>query len=76
MVKHFDRKLKTAIRFHNNPWTEALLVVLLGTAGKEDHDATTVEMVYGQSLRLPDQFFDSQFHDEQICMFNFTNELR
>lgn len=56
LVERFHRHLKAAIMCHSNEsWTEALPVVLLGirTAWKEDMAATTAEMMYGQTLRLP-----------------------
>jgi cleavage and polyadenylation specificity factor subunit 1 len=59
MVERFHRQLKAAIRCHQRRWTEALPLVLLGirSAWKEDLSATAAEMVYGQSLRLPGEFF-------------------
>ena len=58
MAERLHRHLKAAIRSHRQRWTEILPLVLLGirSAWKEDLNATTAEMVYGQPLRLPDQF--------------------
>jgi transposase InsO family protein len=59
MVERFHRHLKEAICCHQRRWTEALPLVLMGirSSSKEDLGATTAEMVYGQPLRLPGQFF-------------------
>ncbi|CAK1589812.1 unnamed protein product [Parnassius mnemosyne] len=60
MVERLHRQIKTAIRCHNNPqWTEILPLVLLGirSAWKEDLKTSTAELVYGEPLRLPGEFF-------------------
>ncbi|XP_068627034.1 uncharacterized protein [Battus philenor] len=43
----------------NTGWSEALPLVLLGirTAWKEDIKASAAELVYGETLRLPGEFF-------------------
>ena len=70
MVERFHRQLKTALKAQPNPaaWIDALPLVLLGirTALKEDLSATAAEMVYGTTLRLPGEFFQSS--DEQPVM--------
>ena len=42
-------------------WSENIPVVLLGirTVPKEDLHCTAAELVYGTTLRLPGEFFDS-----------------
>ncbi|XP_068627447.1 uncharacterized protein [Battus philenor] len=60
MVERLHRQLKAAIMCHQNTgWTEALPLVLLGirTAWKEDIKASAAELVYGETLRLPGEFF-------------------
>lgn len=60
MVERFHRQLKAAIRSHENEsWTESLPIVLLGirSSFKEDLKATAAEMVYGEGIRLPGEFF-------------------
>ena len=61
MVERFHRQLKAALKAQHNPasWVDALPLVLLGirTALKEDLSATTAEMVYGTTLRLPGELF-------------------
>lgn len=61
MVKQLHRHLQTAIKCHGKIyWTEVLPAALLGirAAWKEDMQATTVEVVYGQTLRLPGQLLE------------------
>ncbi|XP_011700955.1 PREDICTED: uncharacterized protein LOC105457789 [Wasmannia auropunctata] len=63
LVERFHRQLKAAIRCHaNDRWTEALPTILLGirAAWREDLDATTAELVYGETLRLPGQFLSQE----------------
>jgi cleavage and polyadenylation specificity factor subunit 1 len=60
MVECLHRQLKAAIRCHGgNQWTDVLPVVLMGLRStfKEDIQATPAEVIYGQTLRLPGEFF-------------------
>lgn len=60
MIERFHRQLKSAIVCHaNEHWTESLPFVLLGirSAFKDDLKASSAELVYGESLRLPGDFF-------------------
>ncbi|XP_045449673.1 uncharacterized protein LOC123658281 [Melitaea cinxia] len=60
MVERFHRQLKAAIVCHaNDRWTESLPWVLLGirSAFKEDLQFLSAELVYGEPLRLPGEFF-------------------
>ncbi|XP_045448264.1 uncharacterized protein K02A2.6-like [Melitaea cinxia] len=60
MVERFHRQLKAAIVCHaNDRWTESLPWVLLGirSAFKEDLQCSSAELVYGEPLRLPGEFF-------------------
>ncbi|XP_050359949.1 uncharacterized protein LOC126779872 [Nymphalis io] len=62
MVERLHRQLKAAIACHSTPnWVEVLPWVLLGirSAFKDDIKASTAELVYGEPLRLPGQFFSS-----------------
>jgi transposase InsO family protein len=62
LVERFHRQLKAAIVCHaDDRWTESLPWVLLGvrTAFKEDLQSSSAELVYGEPLRLPGEFFDS-----------------
>lgn len=68
MVERFHRQLKTAIICHSNAsWTESLPLVLLGirSALKEDIGASSAELLYGESLRLPGELFQSSTNNTQ-----------
>lgn len=59
-IERWHRSLKYAIKCHQNEkWVDILPFVLLGlrSSYKEDLKATTAEMVYGTSLRLPNEYF-------------------
>lgn len=60
LVERLHRQLKAAIACHaTDRWTEVLPLVLLGirSAWKEDIQSSAAELVYGEPLRLPGQFF-------------------
>lgn len=62
LIERFHRQLKAAIMCHaNSNWTESLPLVLLGIRStfKEDLQSSSAEIVYGEPLRLPGEFFDS-----------------
>ena len=63
LVECFHHQLKAALRAQPNVtnWADHLPMVLLGnrTALKEDHHCTAAELVYGITLCLPAEFFDS-----------------
>lgn len=78
MVERLHRQLKAAIRCHqDNQWTKVLPTVLLGirAAWRDDLQATSAELVYGESLRLPGEFLrpSSQQKGDQAA---FITELR
>jgi transposase InsO family protein len=57
-IERLHRKLKAAIICHaDSQWTEALPLVLLSIwiAYKEDPKSSVNELVYGESLRIPDE---------------------
>jgi transposase InsO family protein len=61
LVERFHRQLKAAIVCHaDSRWTESLPWVLLGvrTAFKDDLQSSSAELVYGEPLRLPGEFFE------------------
>ncbi|KAG8198220.1 hypothetical protein JTE90_015316 [Oedothorax gibbosus] len=61
-VERFHRQLKQAIRCQaTERWVEVLPSVLLGIRScfKEDLGASSAELVYGTTLRLPGEFFRS-----------------
>lgn len=60
IIERFHRQLKAALMCHTDEkWCDALPLVLLGirNAWKEDIQASPAELVYGEPLRLPGQFF-------------------
>ena len=60
LVERFHRQLKAAIKCHGDErWSDALPVVLLGirAAYRLDLEASAAELVYGENLRLPTEFF-------------------
>ena len=62
LVERFHCQLKASLMsVTNSTWWIALPIVLLGicTCVKEDLGCFTAELVYGTTLRIPGQFFDS-----------------
>jgi len=61
LVERFHCQLKGALKCMSDPthWTKALPLILLGirTTIKQDLKCTSVELVYGTTLRLPGEFF-------------------
>lgn len=78
MVERLHRQMKAAIMCHqNSSWTDILPLVLLGirSAWKDDIKASAAELVFGEPLRLPGEFFAPSTgtnHD----VTNFTSRLR
>lgn len=62
LIERQHRTLKAAIKCHSDEsWLEALPAVLLGmrSSFKEGVQATSAELVYGTTLRLPGEFIES-----------------
>lgn len=85
LVERFHRQLKAAIVCHaNDRWTETLPWVLLGvrSAFKEDLQASSAELVYGEPLRLPGEFFEptvsgtTDISDFSARLRSFAEKLR
>lgn len=80
MVERLHRQLKAAIMAHSETdWFYALPLVLLGirSAFKEDIKATTAELVYGETLRLPGELFASDLSNQNLEDSNsFLSRLR
>lgn len=60
LVERWHRSLKAAIMCHeDSSWSYALPLVLLGlrTAWKADLKSSVAELVYGETLRVPGEFF-------------------
>lgn len=78
MVERFHRQLKGAIKCHQtHAWTEVLPVVLMGirAAWKEDINATSADMVYGEPIRLPGQFLHQQPNEKNEDKHDFISRL-
>jgi len=63
IVERWHRSLKAAIMCQANAeWVDALPIVLIGfrTCYKEDIRASTAELLYGKTLRIPGEFFDHE----------------
>ncbi|XP_050665912.1 uncharacterized protein LOC126966079 [Leptidea sinapis] len=78
LVERLHRQLKAAITCHTSAqWTEALPLVLLGirSACKDDLQASTAELVYGEPLRLPGQFLQP-IRDDHIDVTDFASRLK
>lgn len=78
LVERFHRQLKAAITCHGNEnWTETLPLVLLGIrcAYKEELQASSAELVYGETLRLPGEIFDPNTNTT-TDVTDFTARLR
>lgn len=60
MIERWHRSLKAALMCHDESWTTALPMVLLGLRNtyKPDLDTSAAELVYGETLRLPGEFVD------------------
>lgn len=85
LVERFHRQLKAAIVCHaNDRWTESLPWVLLGvrSAFKEDLQASSAELVYGEPLRLPGEFLEptvsgtTDMSEFSARLRNFAEKLR
>lgn len=77
LVERFHRTLKAAIMCVDSAhWSEKLPLILLGlrTSIREDSNCSVAEMVYGQPLRIPGEFFDH--HTEQANRSDFVQSLR
>jgi cleavage and polyadenylation specificity factor subunit 1 len=64
-VERLHRSIKSALKAHNNiSWSDTLPTVLLGlrTAIRDDTNYTIAEMVYGENIKLPGEFFESKIN--------------
>ena len=79
LVERFHRQLKAALKAQPNAdnWVDHLPMVLLGirTALKEDLHCSAAELVYGTTLRLPAEFFDSN-SSKDLDPVNYVAKLR
>lgn len=78
MVERFHRTLKAALMTHGDMrWTDALPTVLLGirTSWKEDLQTSSAELVYGEPLRVPGEYFHT-VQSSKIDPPSFVTQLR
>ncbi len=76
LIERFHRQLKAALKCQQTP-TNWVTLILLGirTALKEDLKCSVAELVYGTTLRLPGEFFDSP-HNTTTDPAGYVNKLR
>lgn len=79
LVERFHRQLKTAITCHANAnWVESLPLVLLGirSAFKEDLQSSSAELVFGEPLRLPGEFFSHETTGYTTDITDFSARMK
>ncbi|GFU89313.1 integrase catalytic domain-containing protein [Trichonephila clavipes] len=77
MIEELHCPLKSAIKCHaTERWTEILPIILLGLRAslKEDILCTPAELVFGTTIRLPGEMFDSSKPDDDVV--NFVSKLK
>ncbi|GFV68379.1 transposon Tf2-6 polyprotein [Trichonephila clavipes] len=77
MIEELHRPLKSAIKCHaTERWTEVLPIILLGLRAslKEGILCTPAELVFGTTIRLPGEMFDSSKPDDDVV--NFVSKLK
>lgn len=78
LVERFHRQLKSAIMCHADcNWVDKLPFILLGirSSFKPDLQSSSAELVYGEPLRLPGEFFNASSLDS-IDISDFVGRLR
>lgn len=79
LVERFHRQLKTAITCHADAnWVESLPLVLLGirSAFKEDLQSSAAELMFGEPLRLPGEFFGHDITGYTTDITDFSARMR
>lgn len=79
LVERFHRQFKGAITCHgNSSWSEALPLVLLGirSSFKDDLQTSSAELVYGEPLRLPGEFFGHNVDEGTTDLTDFSARIR
>ncbi|GFX34116.1 hypothetical protein TNCV_1698642 [Trichonephila clavipes] len=78
MIEELHRPLKSAIKCHTTArWTEVLPIILLDLRAslKEDILCTPAELVFGTTIRLPLEMFDSSKPDDDVVNFFRNSRL-
>lgn len=76
-IERWHRTLKSALMAHANPkWSEILPTVLMGLhcAIREEMGVSPAEMLYGTTLRLPGEFFETS--REETDPITFVGKLK
>ncbi|GFT32191.1 retrovirus-related Pol polyprotein from transposon 17.6 [Trichonephila clavipes] len=75
MIEELHRPLKSAIKCHATERWTVLPIILLGlrVSLKEDILCTPAELVFGTTIRLPGEMFDSSKPDDVV---NFVSKLK
>ena len=80
MVERFHRQLKAAITASGDTtnWTEIIPLVLLGirNAFKTDIQATSAELVYGTTLRLPAEYINPTSLKANVDVADYAHRLK
>lgn len=79
LIERFHRQLKAAIVCHaDHKWTESLPFVLLGirSSFKSDLQCSSAELVYGEPLRLPGEFFEDSVDKRVTDLTDFSARIR
>lgn len=80
LIERFHRNLKEILIARGNTinWSEELPLVLLGvrTAFKEDLNCSAAELVYGQTLRVPGDFFVASNQNQPLDLTSYVDKLR
>ena len=81
IIERFHRQPKSSLKSYPNltNWTDILPIILLEirTTLKDDLQCTAAELVYGTTLRLPGEFFNSSTVKDAVPdPFNYVTRLK
>ena len=80
MVECFYQQLKSALKPSpdTSKWSERLPLILLGirTTYRSDLDGTPAQLIYGTTLRLPGQFFESSVDTSVLDATKYSHRLQ
>ncbi|VDP25423.1 unnamed protein product [Schistosoma margrebowiei] len=78
LVERFHRQLKASLSAAKvSQWTDALPLVSLGIRNVVEADIgyTAAQLVYGTTLRLPEEFVDPSSSSMSMDLTSYTNRL-